>query len=224
MTKTLVLIHTVQPLISVFNELCRQILSDVRVLHILDEPLLMRVKKEKDFSSETLKTLQGHADSSVQAGADVILCTCSTLSPGLNRITSSVPLLKIDEEMIKEAVSSACVIGVIATSQSTIYPTVSSLEFESARRGISLMIKSVFVENALPALIDGDNETHDELVINAIEKLFYEVDAIVLAQASIARVLQKLPLEKLTKPILSSPVSALKKIKKIIDEMESENK
>ena len=43
--KRLILIHTVSPLIEVFNRLCSKIVPGVQVFHILDEPLLRMIQE-----------------------------------------------------------------------------------------------------------------------------------------------------------------------------------
>ncbi|MGH8200352.1 MAG: hypothetical protein ACREVO_08300 [Steroidobacteraceae bacterium] len=55
----------------------------------------------------------------------------------------------------------------------------------------------------------GDTETHDMLVCKAILNKLPNVDVIVLAQVSMARVVDRLPPEALIAPVLSSPGLAM---------------
>jgi hypothetical protein len=61
--------------------------------------------------------------------------------------------------------------------------------------------------------MDGDADTHDLLVSKAMINKLGEVDVIVLAQASMARVVDRLPRGALTAPVLSSPPLAMEYVR-----------
>ena len=65
------------------------------------------------------------------------------------------------------------------------------------------------VEGAFEALMSGDAATHDAKVAAALKELSKQVDVIVLAQASMARVVDTLPPEDKRTPILASPALAV---------------
>jgi hypothetical protein len=60
-------------------------------------------------------------------------------------------------------------------------------------------------DGAFDALAAGDRDRHDELVRDGLRALIAEVDVVVLAQASMARVVETLDESERTVPILSSP-------------------
>jgi hypothetical protein len=82
MSSCLVLVHTVPPLLEVFNRLMAEILPGVKVFHILDEPMLERVKRRGGLASEDGERLAQHVAGAAAIGADAVLVTCSTISPG----------------------------------------------------------------------------------------------------------------------------------------------
>jgi len=57
--------------------------------------------------------------------------------------------------------------------------------------------------------MNGDSAKHDKLVAEALIELSSKVDVIVLAQASMARVVNTLPEAEKKVPILSSPITAM---------------
>jgi Asp/Glu/hydantoin racemase len=63
--------------------------------------------------------------------------------------------------------------------------------------------------------MSGDAAKHDEMVAKALKELMKEVDVIVLAQASMARVVDGLSAEEKLVPILASPAIAMKKLAKL---------
>jgi hypothetical protein len=74
------------------------------------------------------------------------------------------------------------------------------------------------VEGALPALLSGDGATHDHLVLQAVVELAKRAEVVVLAQASIARVVSVLPQDALPAPVLSSPHLALRQVAELLKE------
>jgi hypothetical protein len=71
------------------------------------------------------------------------------------------------------------------------------------------------VEGAFEAVISGDGATHDALVGKALRDLSSKVDVIVLAQASMARVVDSLSPNEKPVPILSSPRLAVEHLARL---------
>ena len=218
MQPTLVLVHTVPPLVSVFQTLGAELLPGVRLFHILDEPMVERVKRRGMLTDEDGARLAQHIETAAAIGADAVLVTCSTISPLVDMIRSSaaIRVLKIDEAMIREAVSLGRRVGVIATAATTLEPTRELLVAEAARQGKEVTPKLVLVEGAIAALFAGDGESHDRLVAEAALSLARHSDVVVLAQASMARALAAMPEDQRPAPILSSPHLALAQVRQLL--------
>ena len=212
----LVLIHTVPPLIDVFDSLCREILPGVAVKHILDEPLLEMVRRRGGLAAPDAERLLSHVRAAKAIGARAVLVTCSTTSPLVDDIRPqvSIPVFKVDEAMIAAAVKAGPRLGVIATNRTTLEPTQLLLRAQAALSGQDLQVELIFVDGALPALLAGDGAAHDRLVAAAVQSLAPRVDAVVLAQASTARAMAVLP--NLPCPVFSSPHYALREIAKLL--------
>ena len=218
MEKLLVQVHTVHPLLSVFDRLGAELLPGVRLVHILDEPLLEWIRQRGHLAPEHSDRLQSHATLAEQIGADAVLVTCSTVSPCVDHIRPRVgiPILKIDEAMVEKAVSTGKRIGVIATNQTTLEPTQQMLQAQANTSEKDIRVQLVLVENALPALMAGDGATHDCLVKQAVLDLMGHVDVVLLAQASMARTLEAIPEAERKVPVLSSPHLALSQAKIVL--------
>jgi Asp/Glu/hydantoin racemase len=216
MKDMLVIIHTMPFLVDLFAELCREKLPGIKVLHVLNEPLLEHVRQAGSIQPEDLGQLQSHISTAESIGANAVLVTCSTLSPGVDHIHAHIPVLKIDEAMIAQAVSSGRRIGVIATNRTTLLPTQAQLQSQAERSGKQVEVTMVLVENALEALLNGDGDSHDALVKSAIQELASKVDVIVLAQASMARVLGVLGKDEVPVPVLASPLAALERLGQVL--------
>ncbi len=214
MAGLLVLIHTVPPLISVFDRLTTQILPGVQVKHILDEPLLEAIRLRGRTAQEDGERLLSHVKQAEVIGAQAVLVTCSTTSPLVDQLQaqSSIPIFKIDQAMIEQAVLLGTHIGVLATNPTTLEPTRQMLLAQAARTGKKIEYKEGYVEGALEALLQGQADLHDRLVHQAIQEIRPTVDVVVLAQASMARVLETGVVPSEGAPVLSSPYLALAQI------------
>ncbi|MBI4790062.1 MAG: aspartate/glutamate racemase family protein [Chloroflexi bacterium] len=213
MANSFVLIHTVPPLVQVFDKLCAERLPGVIPFHVLDEPLLEQVRLDGSLKPGSIAQLQAHVKTAERIGAAAVLVTCSTLSPGVEQIRAGIRVFKIDEAMISKAVTMGSRIGVIATNQTTLNPTRQLLLDQAERMGKSVEAELSWVDHALPALLDGDGQIHDQLVRERIRDLADRVDVIVLAQASIARVLEIIPESDRAIPILASPNTAIERVR-----------
>jgi len=211
----LALIHTVPPLIGVFDRLVPQILPGVPVKHILDEPLLEAVRQRGGLADEDAERLCAHVQMAQAVGARAVLVTCSTISPLVDSLRGrvSVRVMKIDEAMISKAVQAGEKIAVLATNPTTLGPTRLLLTEQAARAGRRIEISETLIDGALGALLAGDGQTHDRLVRQAVIERASGVDALVLAQASMARVLEVLPETERPVPVFSSPHLALESLR-----------
>jgi Asp/Glu/hydantoin racemase len=216
---TLVLVHTLSSLVDVFNKLGVELLPDVPLVHIVDEPLLERVRQRGHLASEDSDRLGAHVAVARQTGARAVLVTCSTISPCVDDVRSEagIPVMKIDEAMIAEALAKGSKIGVVATNVTTLEPTRQLLQAQAGVTDKKIETELVLVENALPALLSGDGSTHDRLVKEATLELAHRVDVIVLAQASMARALDVIPTADCPVPILSSPHLALERARELLE-------
>jgi Asp/Glu/hydantoin racemase len=205
-------------LLSVFDRLCGELLPHVGLLHILDEPLLERIRVQGRPTPEDIARLQSHVQVAETAGAQAVLITCSTLSPLVDQLepVTEVPVVKIDERMIARAVRSGFKIAVIATSETTREPTRQMLESEAQKLDKMIAVETCLVEDALSALVAGDAEGHDELVLAGARSWTGWADVIVLAQASMARVLFEASTGDFPIPVLSSPHLALAQVAELL--------
>ncbi len=213
--KRLTMIHTSGVMIPVFSELCRELLPDIEAVHMVDESLLKDIIKDGCLTKSAARRVVDHVLSADQAGTDAILVTCSSIGKGteLGRELVETVVMRVDEPMAAQAIAIGKRIGVVATLPSTLNPTVELIQ----RQGSSdLQVTPKLCEGAFEAVISGDGATHDRIVGEGILELVSQVDVIVLAQASMARVVSSLPADKVTVPVLSSPRLAIEHLKTIL--------
>lgn len=105
----------------------------------------------------------------------------------------------------------------LATLRSTLEPT-TNLILDTARRlGLERQVASGLCEGAFDAITAGDVRRHDDIVAEKLRTLMPEVDVIVLAQASMARVIESMPPGSVKLPVLSSPRSGVERVQDLLN-------
>jgi len=218
--KRLTLVHTSAVMIPVFGELCAELLPEVEVVHMVDESLLKDIIRDKCLGRPTARRAVGHITSAAQAGTDFIVVTCSSIGAAaeLGRELVDVPVMRVDEPMADLAVREGSQIGVVATLPSTLKPTAELIKVQAKKQAKEVTVITKLCEGAFDAVISGDNATHDRIVGAGIRELMQQVEVIVLAQASMARVVDNPPVDGRRIPILSSPRLAVERLATLLQE------
>jgi Asp/Glu/hydantoin racemase len=218
MSQKLGLIHTSATLVPVFAALCREKLPDVETFNIVDDSLVRGIREAGALTAPLARRVAAYLESAELAGADFILVTCSSIGPAVEAGAqlTGVPVLRVDQPMADRAVQTGTRIGVIATLATTLEPTADLIRRRAALAGKAIELAPRLVEGAFEALMAGDTATHDACVAAALRELARGVDVIVLAQASMARVVDVLGAADRRVPILASPSLAVDYVAKVM--------
>ena len=216
--KTLGLIHTSATLVPMFQQLCQQHLPGVQVFNIVDDSLIKDVINRGELTATTARRVVDYVGSAEAAGADYIMVTCSSIGAAVEAAAAltSVPVLRVDQPMADLAVQTGSRIGVIATLPTTLAPTSDLVKRRAALAGKEIELTSRLCEGAFEALMSGDTAKHDTMVADALRELQQKVDVILLAQASMARVVDNLAENDKRVPILASPPQAVKHLASVL--------
>lgn len=214
MPKRLAFVHTVTSLAPLFNSLCAELIPEADVFHVVDESLLQNTIRAGKLASSTARRLLAYLVSAQEAGASLIMVTCSSVGPAVewSRPFVDVPVFRVDEPMAELAVRTANRVGVAATLETTMTPTADLIRAQAAALGKPIELTTKLCAGAFEAVVSGDTARHDELVTAGLRDLAVRSDVIVLAQASMARVVAALPDEDKRIPILSSPRLAVESL------------
>lgn len=218
MPQTLALLHTSPTLSPLFNDLTARLLPGVRILHFVDESLIKNTIAAGKLEKPTMRRLIDLVGSTFEAGADATLVTCSSIGPAVDIAAElhDEPVLRVDYPMAVEAVATGSRIGVVATLKTTLTPTAELVRRVAAEGHKTVELREHLCEGAFEAVMAGDGATHDRIVGAAITEAMKGVDAIVLAQASMARVVAALPPELLPAPVFSSPELGVKRARDVL--------
>jgi len=204
---------TVEPAIT---DLITELVPGAEILHFVDSDVLATVVREGGISARSEERMVLLARAAEAAGADVIFSACSSLGPTLDAAARAVgvPVVKIDEAMAIDAARFDR-IGVLATVPTTLGPTSDLIAGKAAGAGRAPRIVQRLCPGAFDILMAGDRARHDDLVAAQAASLAGEVDVIVLAQASMQRLVPRLEAETGLR-VLSSPRPGVEHLARVV--------
>lgn len=209
MSTRLALIHATRVAIDPIETAARTLWPEAETITILEEGLSEDRRKSEALSQplhDRIVALAGYAES---IGSHGILFTCSAFGEAIEDAAgrAAVPVMKPNEAMFDAAFSYGDRVAMIYTFP----PAAAGLEVEfdeaAKARDSCATITSVFCDDALDVLRNGDDETHDALIAKTAAGIS-DVDVILFAQFSMASAAAQA--RQLTEiPILTSPEAAV---------------
>jgi Asp/Glu/hydantoin racemase len=193
-------------------------MPEVNIFHMVDESLIRNTVEAGALQKVTTRRLIGMVDSAGLAGADAVLVTCSSIGEAVMMAQQffDFPVMRVDEAMAEAAIVRGNRIGVLATLKTTLEPTTALVRRKGA--GKNLEIIEHLCEGAFSAVMAGDTKTHDSIVSQALLHEMNGTDVVVLAQASMARVLHGMEPGALKMPVLSSPELGVQRMAEVLRE------
>ncbi len=215
--KKIAVIHTSFVIVDGITELFKRIIPEAKLVHIVDDSLLPEILAEKRINRKVIRRMLSYFKAAEDTGADLIFNVCSTVGEvaDMARQIIDTPIVKIDEKMAGEAVDRGSKIGVAATLQSTMDPTCRLIEKKAAEVGKEINIQRTLCPGAFDALISGNKDEHDRIVMKYVKNLADKVDIIVFAQSTMARLLENME-SGLAKKILTSPERGIKHAREVL--------
>lgn len=216
--KTLALIHTVNwydksvgdPFVTPWLEKN----PDVQVFNIMDDSLLAESLENGGATPAVLKRIQFYVLAAEAMGADVVMCSCTTVGEAVRaaRSYASIPVFNIDEPMAREAVRQGRRIGIVATVPTSPAATVRQLERAAEEAGKVIEIQIALNEPAFQHLQKGEIERHNGLVHKEMDRLARSVDVLALGQISLGQIRHQTRV-----PVLQVGHSGLAEARRLLD-------
>jgi aspartate/glutamate racemase len=218
----LAILHTTLATTVSLPALAAEILPGVTLHHFVDDTILIQLLRNGGELSEVEERVIQYARFAEGAGVDALLCACSSIGEIMPVAQQSIriPCLRIDEPMAQIAVEHAVSIGVAATLSTTLGPTSRLIAQKAKEAGKAIVISEKLIDGAYELLIRGDAAGHDELLLEGLADLAERTELVVLAQASMARVLTKLPVSEAAR-CMSSPRLGLENARKIMENLQA---
>ena len=214
MSKTLGLIYTAPAIVDSVTETVFDLMPSVEKFDIIDNRIIPVILAAGGLTPKVHRIVANYVRTAEDEGADAVLVTCSSISPCVDTVKPlvSVPVFKIDDPMTDIAVEKASKIGVVATNAATLEPTTKLLRAKAVSKGKKVEVQAELCKGAFEALSKKDATTHDRLVLEGIRRTAQATELIVLAQASMARIVPQLG-DQFKVPILTSLRSGVEQVK-----------
>ncbi len=216
--KKLAIIHTSPATVEPLKALASELLPGCEVVNFVDDSILPQLAQNGGNLRAVQGRLKQYACFAQEVGATAILEACSSVGELVSVMQQQVtiPIVRIDEAMAESAVHRGTRVGVAATLATTLNPTTRLLEAKAREAGKKIEVKPVLIDGAYARLMAGDREGHDALLVQALSELAQATEVVVLAQASMARVLPKLSLAAQNK-VLTSPRLGMERVKAVLE-------
>lgn len=198
------------------KEVRKNIGSEAELITRMDPTILEEVKQAGYVTPTAAARLIGMYMEVIGEGADAVLNICSSVGEVADsvRLTSEyigVPIVRIDEEMCRQAVRMGKRIAVLATLRTTLEPTVNTVKRAARSMGRQVEV----VEGLADGAFGLDREQFKQMLIAEAWKVKDKADVIVLAQGSMAYVEEDITKE-VGIPTLSSPRFGAVELKKAL--------
>lgn len=188
----------------------------ITIHNIVDDGLVKEIIANGNvITSGIVQRVCSYVVSAEMAGTDLVVITCSSIS-NIAKVAGQmvkIPVVRIDEAMAERAIKEGSRIKVLATTSATLPPTMELLQEKSLLRRGEVILDSSLCETARKFLDEGNPGEHDRILREGIEEALKDSDIVILAQASMERVLDTLGAEK-RKSVLTSPKLAIEEIKR----------
>ena len=213
--KKLVLLSTGVGLVPRMMGIVKKLDPEIQICNLVDDTIVSTISKNGNMVPPAIfARMSDYCRIAEDMGADALLLTCSSISEAIDVAQPLVklPLFKIDEPMMEEAVELAeQKIGVAATLPTTLNPSCRQLKKKIRESGKEISIGEGLCKGAFEAYLEGDTAAHDAIVRDTVTALLESCDRVVLAQATMATAVDSLPLE-LRNRVLSSPESGIRRV------------
>lgn len=198
------------------EEVKKQLGNDVNLYSMEDSSILADTRKAGYVTKEAAARLICMYMKAVQEGCDAMLNLCSSVGEVADSVQDvaryiGVPIVRVDEEMCREAVRKGTRIGVMATLPTTLEPTKNTIKRMSRECSKPVELVDCLVEGAFGL----NQEEFKARMAKSAGEIANQVDVIVFAQGSMAYC-EGYIADMYGKVVLSSPRFGAEELKKAL--------
>lgn len=199
------------------EEVKKQLGEDVEMYSLQDPSILADVRAAGYVTTAPAARLIGMFMKAAEEGVDAMLNLCSSVGEVADSVQDvakyiGVPIVRVDEEMCREAVRLGSRIGVMATLPTTLEPTKGTVTRVAREAGKKVELIDCLVDGAFGL----DQEQFKARLTAAAQEIADKVDVVVLAQGSMAYAEPHLE-ATFHKPFLGSPRFGAAELRKALE-------
>ena len=187
------------------REVRSQIGDEAELYSLADPSIIADVRDAGYVTTAPAARLIGMFMKAAEEGCDAVLNLCSSVGEVADSVQDTakylgMPIVRIDEDMCRQAAHLGKRIGVMATLQTTLDPTKNTIKRMAREDNLHVELVDCLVDGAFGL----DQEQFKERMSECAAKIADKVDVIVFAQGSMAYCEQYIA-DKYNKIVLSSP-------------------
>ena len=187
------------------REVRSQIGDEAELYSLADPSIIADVRDAGYVTTAPAARLIGMFMKAAEEGCDAVLNLCSSVGEVADSVQDAakylgMPIVRIDEDMCRQAAHLGKRIGVMATLQTTLDPTKNTIKRMAREDNLHVELVDCLVDGAFGL----DQEQFKERMSECAAKIADKVDVIVFAQGSMAYCEQYIA-DKYHKIVLSSP-------------------
>lgn len=191
-------------LIDYIGNTFRSTFGECEITNIVDDGILNLIIQKDDITEDIAQRVDFLLKAAQMADPDLIICTCSSVGEVAEDAAkhSTVPIMRIDEPMVRQALTISDRIAVMGTLKTTMNPTCRLVERLALEMGKSVVIEQVLMPEVTPALRAGKLDEALNLVKASAQEIQKNNGVLLMAQASLGMLRESL------QPLVSIPVLA----------------
>lgn len=199
------------------REVRAQLGEEAELYSLQDPSILADVRDAGYVTTAPAARLIGMYMKAAQEGCDAVLNLCSSVGEVADAAQDiaryiGMPIVRVDEDMCREAVRLGARIGVMATLPTTLEPTRNTVKRVAREMNRKVSLVDCLVDGAFGL----DQVQFKARLTESAATIIDQVDVIVLAQGSMAYAGAEMT-EKFGKPILGSPSFGAAALKKALE-------
>jgi aspartate/glutamate racemase len=223
--KTLGIIHASHITITAMQPYVEKYIPEVQIMHLCDDTIQrdnIRAGAGVIPKVNYFKFAE-YAHNLEEAKVDLILLACSTFNYAaeLGRPMVNTPIAQIDRPMMEKAVRTGKTIGLLATLETTVPSSERLLDIAANEAGKTIRRETVLLSEAFVEYSKGNIKKHNEMLMEAIDKLSGRVDCIVMAQLSMSALAPFLTKTKV--PVYNSGDTGFARVREMLEKEEEKH-
>ena len=187
--------------------------NEARLWNILDDRLLAEADLRGGVDEQLARRMQRLIDHAITEGAAAVLLTCSLYGEVAHQYGTDIPVLAPDDAAFAAAAAVARRrVLLVASLQSAGLDSATRLRRFFAERGAHVEVEAVVADGALAAAVAGDGKALAVSLTDGCSGHLAHIDAIVLAQYSLAPAAPALE-DSLGLPVIAGPDTAARQLR-----------
>lgn len=163
-------------------------LGECRFYHIGESRVFPDIMERGRLTPDIEARVMPMFEQTQNTSADIVICSCSSIgeiTEQAARRYTKVPIIRIDLPAAQFAVQHFDAIGLMASVETTLTPSVRLVKRLAAEAGRSIHVESEVADGALALLFQGKKEEYEARIFETAKSLASRCDVILLAQASL---------------------------------------